>query len=249
MGCTNSKGGNDDFLQQIGVQTLETRERTLKYSGRLLPIESGHVVTVAGKSFFKAEYFNIFLGSDDGLVEDFGDIQLHIAVNFDQNKITRNSYTVGEGWDTPEIEENIVAGNDLNPIKRGDVFKIEIFVDEEMFHVTIDSKPFCTFEHRQPIKNIHRINVYGGIEKIHQITHTTKKEICKALANSESLVNIIPPAKLGSVISFSGMPQGDEKGVFEINLMDDITRRILLKLTVNFGTKKIMGNSQNENMK
>lgn len=249
MGCASSKSIEDNEPQQVATQTMETRERALKYSGRLLPIEAGHVVTVAGKSLSKADYFNIFLGSDDGLIEDFGDIQLHINVDFNENKITRNSYTVGEGWGEPEIDENIVAGNYPNPIRPGDVFKMEIFVDDEMFHITIDSKPYCTYSHRQPITSIHRINVYGAIEKIHQISHMTKKEISKQLANSDSLINVIPPTKLGSVLSFSGMPQGDKNGIFEINLMDDVTRQILLKLTANFGTKKIMGNSQDENMK
>jgi hypothetical protein len=249
MGCVSSKTDDNEPQQQQATQTMETRERALKYSGRLLPLEAGHLITIAGKSFTKADYFNIFFGSDDGLIEDFGDIQLHIAVNFTEDRITRNSYTVGEGWGEPETDENIVAGNYPNPIKPGDTFKMEIFVDEEMFHITIDSKPYCTYSHRQSIKSIHRINVYGAIEKIHQITHMTKKEISKQLANSDSLVNVIPPTKLGSVLSFSGMPQGDENGIFEINLMDDVTRQILFKLTANFGTKKILGNSQDENLK
>lgn len=222
-------------------------EQSLKYSSRLLPLGVGHIIMIHAKPCENADYFNIFFGSDLGLSENFDDIQFHMAVNFDKNVIVRNSYTKDQGWEDPEIRQNLAPGNIPNPIKRGQTFKIEFFIDAEMFHVSIDNKPFCIFKHRKPIKDILRINVYGGIDKIFQVSHMTPKELSKP-ANDETLVNIIPSTKCGSVLAFNAMPQGNANGTFEINLTDDITRRVLFQLRANFEKKKIYAASQSKEM-
>lgn len=245
MGCPSSK---TPAIETNAIPAPEeVKECALKYSGRLLPIEVGHIVTIVAKSKENAEFFNIFFGSDSGLVEDFDDIQFHLAVNFEKKIIERNFYTKNSGWGEAEVEKNLAPGNSTNPIKRGELFKMEIFVDAEMFHVSIDNKPFCTFKHRQNIAEIHRINLLGEIEKIYQITHKTSKELVKA-AVDKSLVNEIPSAKSGSVLALNAMPQGSEEGSFEINLSDKITRRVLFQFKANFEEKKIYGNSQNDGM-
>lgn len=247
MGCITSKSfESDSNLPVIKEEPL------LKYSGRLVPLNVGHIVTIVAKPTDKAKYFNIFFGTDTGFENDFEDIQFHIAVNFDKNIITRNSYSRVDGWGEPEIEANLAPGNSLNPIKQQELFKIEFFIDAKMYHVSIDNKPFCTFNHRWPIGDIHRINVYGDIDRIYQITHMTPKDFKKIANNDDNaLVNVIPSSssKWGSVMAFSGMPQGSPTGAFEINITDDVTQRVLFQLKANFDDQKVFGASQNSQMK
>lgn len=249
MGCISSKSKSEFVSRQSVVEQRKFIEQSLKYSSRLLPLDVGHILTIIAKPLDNAENFNIFFESDSELKEDFEDIQFYIAVDFKRNVIARNSYTKGQGWAEQEIEHNIAPGNitNPNPIKRGVIFKIEIFIGAEMFHVSIDNKPFCIFKHRKPIKDIQRINVYGDIDRIYQISHMTPKQLSKA-ANDKTLINIIPSAKCGSVLSFSAMPQGAENGTFEINLTDDATRRVLFQLKANFKEKKMYAVSQNKEM-
>lgn len=240
MGCTSSKS------HRLIMHEKGFSEQSLKYSSRLLPLDVGHIITVVAKPLEDAEYFNLFFASDM-VADEIDDIQFHMAVNFDKNCIIRNSYSKNEGWALPETYHNIAPGNIPNPIKRGTIFKIEIFIDAEMFHVSIDNKPFCIFKHRKHIKDLQRINVYGDIERIYQISHMTPKELSK-VANDETLVNIIPSPQCGRALSFNGMPQGNKHGTFEINLTDDVTRRVLFQMKADFDKKKIYAVSQNEGM-
>lgn len=241
MGCAESKS-NIIIQKKPGMQNL-------KYSGHLVPVDVGHIVTVIAKSKEDADLFNIFLSSDGDLLDDFDDIPLHMEVNFDMNLITRNSYTKEKGWGESEIEKNIAPGNNYTPIRYGEIFKIEIYIDSAMFHILIDNKPFCTFRHRMSLTKIHRINVYGDIEKIYEISHMTPKERLTKSINDESLTNIIPSAKCGSALAFYGIPQGAVDGNFEINLIDDVTQRVLCQLKIDFEERKICGKVQNLEMR
>lgn len=170
----NSDSTGKPFTEVEALVPL-TDVKSLKYSGKLLPLQVGQVITIMGKTTESSECFGFFLGTDDGLSSDFGDIQLHVSVKFTHPRsIVRNCYTNGVGWDDHgEKDENMIAHNNiLNPIAPGGDFKISIYIDGDIFYLIIDGKPFCTFAHRKPIADIKRLTIYGDVEHICQISHS-----------------------------------------------------------------------------
>jgi hypothetical protein len=93
--------------------------------------------------------------------------------------IVRNNYLATDKcyWlEQEEREKNVITGNDeLNPIRRGENFKLVIYVDKEVYFVTINEKPFCTFKHRMPIEEIKKIRIFGQVQVL-SVFQTTAKE-------------------------------------------------------------------------
>lgn len=214
------------------------------YSGKLLPVEVGQIITVTGKTSESAERFDIFLGSDEGLSDDFGSIQFHAAVKFTtaSPEIARNAYDHGFGWGKEEIEENLLANNQPNPIKRGGDFKMEIYMDKEMFIMTIDEKPFCTFPYRFPLSDIQRFNIHGDVEEVYEVQHS-KVLTAKARRVRGDFSASIPSMSANIATVINGTPRVSETGIFEIALISAPTSQVLMKVTLNFKEKKVTTSS------
>lgn len=223
--------------------------RSLCYSGKLLPVEPNHVLTVSGKTKESAEYFDFFLGSDNGVKDDFGDIQLHVSFNFaGVPSIVRNSYTKGVGWEgKEEKEENLLLNNSPNPIKRGGDFKITIFVDKNVFYISLDDKPFCTYPFRLPVHGIRRVNVYGDVEKVYEVNHTTSQRREASKGNEGNFSCSAPAIKRGMAMIFSATPSGPSNGHFEVNLKESASGRFFFELKSDVATGKIIASSPSRN--
>jgi Galactoside-binding lectin len=216
----------------------------LVYSSKLLPVEVGHVVIVTGRTKEAAESFDVFLGADEGLGDDFGSIQFHAAVKFtDEPVIVRNSYVKGTGWEKEETEENLLPNCQPNPIKRGGDFKIAIYADTNMFVVSIDEKPFCTFPYRQDLPEVQRFNIHGDVEEVYEVVHSNV-QAPKTRSGNFALSIPVMDVEMATVIK--GTPRGNEAGEFEITLVGIATGKVLLELKANFGEKKVVGNTKNE---
>lgn len=204
---------------------------SLFYSGKLLPVEPGQVITISGKTRDGAEYFDFFLGSDNGANDDFGDIQFHATVMFTGlvPGIVRRSYTKHVGW---AENEDPMHNDPPNPIKRGGDFKISLNVDNDKFLMTIDDEPFCTYPFRKPLVDIKRLNIYGDIEQIYQVNqYVAQGEIPKQRRAS---FGSIPTINVETAIVFNGKASGSDGGKFEVELINEASRQVLLQLLVNF---------------
>lgn len=225
--------------------------KLLCYSEKLLQVKPGHVITVFGKTKESAEYFEIFLGSDNGTSEDFGDIQLHIVFNFTGSReIVRNSYTKSIGWDlNEERTENLLPNSSTNPLKRGDDFKISIYTDQNIFFVSIDEKPFCTYEHRKPLVDIRRINVFGDVEQIYEVNHlasqTSKHFDDKG---TKTFSAAIPTVKAETAVLVSGTPTGSQNGHMTIGLSEAFSGNSLFQVVLNFQDEQIIAVGGDENL-
>lgn len=219
---------------------------SLFYSGKLLPVAPGQVIMITGKTGDDAEYFDFFLGTDNGSHNDFGDIQFHASVVFTglNPRIIRSCYTKRIGWEgIEEIKENLLPNYSPNPIKRGGEFKIAIYVDNEFFLLSVDDRPYCTYPFRKPLNDIRRLNIFGDVEAIHQVNQfVVQNGISKQRRAS---FGSIPAVDIGTAMVFKGSVSGSPDGEFELELIDEATQRVLLQLLINFATEEITAKSPN----
>lgn len=222
------------------------QENSLRYSGNLLPIEEGHQITISGKTKESAQHLELFLAKDKGTSDDFEDIQLYVKVDFTGiGSITRSYYTKGVGWEE-EKEGNLMPNDQPIPIKRGGVFKISIYADVDMFFMSIDGRPYCTFKFRKPLSDIRRINIYGDVDQIYRVDH----KIVKPKESLEGFCGSIPVIRPEMAIVFTGTchgtPSGTENEHFTITLTDSDTGKILLRAIHNLDTKEIVAVAQTD---
>lgn len=239
-------------FNEVQARVPLTDMKSLRYSGKLLQVQPGHLLTFTGKTSESAESFDFFLGADDGMSSDFGDIQLHVSVRFAGNLcIIRNSYTKGIGWDSnEERNENFLAHNNPNPIERGGNFKFSIYVDEEKFYLTIDEKPFCTFDHRKKIADIKQFSICGDVEHVCQVNHSVSKIHEIHPFNRANFNGSLPKMSTETAIVFSGICKGAPKESknehFVISLIEVASGRVLIQVIANFESGVIVAITQDD---
>ncbi|KAG5671537.1 hypothetical protein PVAND_001730 [Polypedilum vanderplanki] len=224
-----------------------------KYNGRLMPVEAGQLITIVGKLLPNPQRFDVELLTGNNQGNDAGDIQLHLSTRFQiaEPVVVRNSHTRGIGWNQEERRENLFPHNSLNPFRRGGLFKIAIFIDRAAFFISINDKPFCTFNHRLPLNAIQRINIARDVEEIYQVNQTTVQEQQLVWPGiNPNVFESFAPRQFnpGNVILITGCPRGNSNGDFTINFFDgaklDITH---LHFRTYFSRHNIILNSQHEN--
>lgn len=223
--------------------------KSLCYSGKILPVKAGHMLTISGKTAEAAEYFDFSLMSDNSTEEDLGDIVLHCAVNFSgTNEIVRNSHEANVGWGAEERSEQLLPNSSTNPLEKGGDFKISIYHDTDKFFLSFNEKPFCTYDYRQPLENIKRLNIYGDISHVSQVNHTIANPQ-KHMEPSDSIFNgAIPSIEADTAIVFSGTCEGAEETSIEdhlsFSLIESHNARVLLQIICNFRTGEIVAIAQ-----
>ncbi|XP_070503216.1 32 kDa beta-galactoside-binding lectin lec-3-like [Chironomus tepperi] len=224
---------------------------TLKYTGRLSSIEAGQVISIAGKVINNPQRFDVELTAGNGQGTDSGDIHLHISARFQGTEpvVVRNTHKKGAGWEKEERRENLIPFNSLNPFKRGGDFKIDIFVDQAAFFVTIDGKPFCTFAHRLPLHTIQVINIARDVEAVYQVNHTSAQVRPWPAVNPNTFEAFIPKQfNSGNVIVITGVPRGNPAGDFSVNFYDGSNRfRTHFHFRAYLSNRAVTVNSQLEN--
>lgn len=218
-----------------------------KYTSKLSTIESGQVITVFGRTRKNAGRLDIELTEVADECQS-GDIPLHISIRFDPVDLVRNSQTAKIGWGVEERKENLISGNVLNPIKPGEDFKVSIFISHEMYYISINDKPYCTYKHRRDFKQIKRLNINKDVEQVYEVQHSTG-EGKKWPTQVDSLYRVsIPKAvKPGDIFVISGTTRGSNSGTFALNFFDEHLKRPYFHMRAQLGKKGIGLNSQNEN--
>lgn len=220
-----------------------------KFSSRLFPLEDGQVISVKAKSRKDAKRFDIDLMTGNRTLEDPGDVHFQLSVRFGSpSEIVRNSMTRNAEWGKDERQENLIAQSNANPIKAGEDFKIDFFVDKATFIVSIDGKPFCTFAHRKPFHEIQRIIIAGEVEKVYQVNHDSPKAEKNSSAGSVIKGSFPKALKAGSVIVLSGILNG-KPGDFSFNLENAESRRLFIHLRPYIGLGTVVINDQDHENK
>lgn len=208
----------------------------------------GDVITISGKTKEYPEYFEIFLGSDKGTSADFDDVQFHVSVNCRTGEIVRNSYTKAIGWDVnQEREDNLLPNNSGKFTKKAGEFKFTIYADTNMFFLSLDDKPFCTYEYRKPLKDIRRINVFGDVERIHQVSHSSTLQ--EKSSDDTMFTGSMPTLKSETAVVVTAVPKGSEEGHFMICLSEASSGKSLLQVVSKFQNGEIIAVSEDENLK
>ncbi|CAG9806771.1 unnamed protein product [Chironomus riparius] len=224
---------------------------TLKYTGRLSTIEVGQLISITGKVISNPQRFDFELTAGNGTGTDSGDIHLHISARFQGTEpvVVRNTHKKGAGWEKEERQENLFPHNSLNPFKRGGDFKIDIFIDQAAFFITIDGKPYCTFTHRLPVHTIQVINIARDIEAVYQVNQTSAQVRPWPVVNPNTFEAFIPRQfNSGNVIVITAVPRGNPVGDFSVNFYDGSNRfRTHFHFRVYLSNRAIFVNSQNEN--
>lgn len=197
---------------------------SLNYYGRLFPVEIGQFISIVGKACNNPESFSIDLTAANGQEND--DIHLNISVRFggDEPVVVRNTKAAGQ-WGEEEGTDNLFPHNSLNPFKPGGDFKVDIFVDEVAYFISIDNKPFCTYSHRMPVDGIQVINITGDVEAIYQVNQRNAQPRPWPAVNVNEFESIAPGQfDPGNIIVITGVPRGDANGDFTVNLFDGSNR-------------------------
>lgn len=219
-----------------------------QFSSRLFPVEAGQAVTVFGKTKVNAEAFVVKLTNARD-IEDISDVHFNFSVNFKTKEVVRNSFLVGVGWGKEEKSENLLTGGELNTIKMGHTFKIDIEVYEKLLLVFVDNRPFCSFALRKPLHEIQKVVVSGDVEKVFGIDHL--KIISDTFQPNENQAwrGLIPNAfKPVNLIVVAAVP-GDEAGSFKFNFRETLKCPILLQLTIIFDKNNLTLKSERKILK
>lgn len=214
--------------------------KCLVYSGKLQPLEIGHIVSIKGKTKDEAENIEFLLGS-----LDTESVNFRLAVRFAEPAILRNSFSEETGWSKEETDENMLPNNKLNPIKPGNDFKVSIYAESEMFYVTIDEKPHCVYPYNGNVEDIQRLKIFGDVEAIYEIDHSIANPEMKR--NGESFTTTIPSFDENVATVFTGTARGSPEGRIVIYLCEhNSTKRVLMKMVASFIDKTVIVTSGNE---
>lgn len=192
-----------------------------KYCGRLFPVAAGQVISIVGKVCNNPDRFDIDLRSGN----ESADILLHVSARFQGEPVVVRNTKVGGKWGQEERAENLFPHNNLNPIKLGGDFKIDIFVDQYAYFISIDDKPFCTYGHRIPLEDIQMICISSDVEAIYQVNQKNSQVRPWPAVNVNAFEAFTPGEfNPGNVIVITGVPKGNIRGDFSVDLYDGSNR-------------------------
>lgn len=219
-----------------------------KFSLKLSSIDSGQVLTIHAKAKSDAKNIDIELteAEDDKYCAE---IPFHLSVRFTgSGKIVRNNKTKASKWGKEETTENLVLGNEANPLNPGDDFKVSIYIDIDNFYVSINGNPFCFFKHRKDCKKITRLNVTNDFDKVYRVENEKVATIgWPGQTDTVFRLPVLRKIKINDVFLVKGVICGSDKGSFAINIFDQELKRQYLNVTANLGCKSFRLSSQNAN--
>lgn len=204
---------------------------------------TGHAFIVSGKTTEDAQKFSVSLANGKA---GNSDIALMLFVNFAEGEITRNSLVNGN-WSESEIDENLTS-HEKFPVKRDDDFTIYILVAEERFHVSINEKPFCTYNFKAPTKLIRAISVSGDVDSISQVDHrlvfpSVYPEVSNDTPDVVFTSYIPKKYKPGHIAVVSGVATGSSDSEFVIMFNENGSSRQLIHFNVRFYDQEVVMNT------
>jgi hypothetical protein len=197
------------------------------FSGLLLPVIIGQVITIIGRVPENSRLFTVDLKTDNGFTGNPGDIQLHMSIRFNEGKIVRNTHDILNGPNWPnreEISDNLHPGSSLLPMTKGSPYKILILVDGDGYFISINDRPFCFFAHRRSIDEIKKLVISGDTE-VFAVNQGVPRDSFWP-SNYENGIRPLQTHQFqaGDVIVISAVPQGRSRGNFYIDFDDTAFR-------------------------
>lgn len=213
-------------------------------------LEFGHSLVIVAKTIDGASRFHISLCTSKTSTNPSCDVGLRLTCHFREDNIIRNSRQNGT-WGEEETNIHLDEYTARNPIVSGDFFMIYIFANEDKFHISINSKPFCTFPYRIPLESIRTLEIRDHIQTIKQIDHRTVFPIpwpaIHASDFGKCFSNDIPILfSPGHVIVITARCFDNKKGQFIIKFTESDTKREELHFNVRFDQKAVVRNSMNK---
>uniref|UniRef100_A0A1A9X4T3 Galectin n=1 Tax=Glossina brevipalpis TaxID=37001 RepID=A0A1A9X4T3_9MUSC len=212
-------------------------------------LEFGHALEIVAKTIDSASNFHISLAAEKTVINPNADVGLRFSAHLRDRCIVRNSRINGE-WCEEEIKDNQNAIS--NPIISGEFFMVYILACEEQFHISINSRPFCTYRYRVPLESLRALEIKDQIQVIKQIDHRTVfpnpwpaihiSDYFKAFSNDVPIL-----FRPGHVIVITARCFENKKGQFIIKFMDSDTKREELHFSVRFDQQTVVRNSMNKN--
>lgn len=202
----------------------------------------GSKVIVQGQVKEGPERFHVNLMAGD-------DVALHFNPRFGGEKVVRN--TKQGGWGKEEKD------SDDFPFKEGEIFEIAFLCRKKKFQIFVNSKQFCTYEHRiEDLSSIDGIHVKGDVEAFSiQLQEKSKLHVMPWRAGSFFLGGDLPfcvplPEGMsdGTMISVSGVVNEDPDR-FHINLQcgDEGDSDVAFHFNPRFGKGVIVRNNKVDN--
>lgn len=212
------------------------------------PVEVGQIFVVSGKTIDGA--MNLVINLTSGKVGEV-DIPFHFSVRFHNENIVRNSL-IEQAWGDEEVEENLFSSP--NPIMCGWDFKVYILAGDERFHISINEQPFCTYNYRLPLENIHAIQVLGDVQRIYQVDHRRAFPSAWPFIHEDikrgSEISADVPRQFypGHVIVIHAIPSGNPNGNFIIKFTEGASKRQMFQISVRFNSRITVVNSMTESL-
>lgn len=221
-------------MSEVRVEKLV---KDLVFVARLFPLQVGQVITIEGRVTgyrFNIDFvpephnFNAQKGHSDSL--------LHVRWGPD-NEIVRNSYFDNQ-WHLHEKTQNLFPKNTpYPPLLQYGTFRYDIYVDKSCFIISVNKKPFCTYDHKKSISLIKQILITGNV-KIYGISQN-QPQMSPApwpiQSNQKYFESTIPShLKPGTAMIFTALPTGSQAGSIVFSLID--WQRInIVRLTAKIG--------------
>lgn len=205
---------------------------------------TGHVFIISGRTSDGAQKFDVSLACGKSNC----DIALKLDVNIAENVISRSSL-VGGNWSSVEDDENLTS-NARNPVKSDDDFTIYILISDERFHVSVNEKPFCTYNYKVPVKSIRAVSVSGDVDCISQMDHRLVFPLLYPLVNNDTpdiaFSGYIPKKfQPGHVVVVTATPSGSPQGEFVIMFTENDCARQLIHFNPRFDEQTVVMNTMN----
>lgn len=216
---------------------MENSLCTVNLYGR---VEFGHILSVAGKTTSSCKNFKI--NFTDGGEE----IPLTIFFNLRLREIVLNSFLNSQWRETFKY--------DIDSMGVGEDFRVYVLVSEEKFHVALNDKHLCYYQHQAPVDAIRTVLVSGDLEKITQVDHRRtypspwppiQENFPTASFSSDVPYEFLP----GTVIVLKMKPSGSSDGSFFIRFNDRGTKKQLFHFNPRFAQRVIVVNTMTDSLK
>lgn len=205
-----------------------------KFASSLKHVDRGHVIVIAGKSNEKAK--KLIFNLQDFDEENAKNVMLQFAVRFDDHVIKRKM-RINKKWLENEVDENLIMADSVIPINPGETYKIAFHVESDMFLVSINDRPFCTFPRKAPLEQLNHLLISMDHDKLYQLDHLSAAKWSESTDTTE--VSSLAPCRFkpGNVIVITAKAQG-QQGHGLVKFLRAASDDVLMQLRLCPGAKK-----------